>query len=480
MWRPDRSGDKPIYQQIAEHIERRIAFGELPPGSALPSERKLAQQWEVNRSTVIQAYEELRASGLIESIPGSGRRVSRYKWGIAPKHTPPNWRQYAEGGTFMPNLPFIRRLREAKRSETPLIDFSSGELAADLFPNDAVRKLMKEQPFTDHLGYHDPQGYLPLRETLTAYLQRYHQIQATEASVFITSGSQQSLYLITQCLLSPGDAVAIEDPSYAYSLPMFQSAGLRLFRLPVDEGGARPEDVVALHRKHKLKMIFLNPNFQNPTGSVLLPARRKRMLELAAELGVPIVEDDPFSLTACGDMPLPLPLKSLDTDGTVLYIGSLSKIAASGFRIGWLIAPQEIVSRLTDARLQMDFGLSIFPQWIANAFLQSEHFPQHLHELRQALKARRDLLLESLRQLLPEEISCRRPEGGLNLWCKIRQPISDSRLLEEGIKRSILFVPGSVYGSESGYVRLSYSRPGLSDIPVGAARLAEAIRAARL
>lgn len=475
MWKPDRTVKKPIYQQIADYMERRIAFGEFPPGSLLPSERKLADTLGVNRSTVILAYEELRASGLIESAKGSGTKVTRHKWGIAPKQ-PPNWRTYVEGGTFLPNLPFIRRIREElRKAPGELIDFASGELAPDLFPNDIVRMLLREQPFEEDLGYDDPQGYSPLRETLVPFLKRQLGINSTESSILITSGSQQSLYLVTQCLLSPGDTVAIEDPSYCYSLPMFQSAGLRLIRLPVDEHGMNPDDIVALHRQHRIRMLFLNPNFQNPTGSVMPLERKIRLLSIAADLGIPIVEDDPFTLTAFDGNPPPT-LKSLDTTGNVLYIGSLSKIAASGLRIGWLIAPRAVVSRLTDARQQMDFGLSRIPQWVANHFIVRGHFERQIQFLRKRLLEKRDELTHGLHTVMGSSVTFAEPQGGLNLWCKINREVDDFKLLDEAIKRGVLFVPGSVYGSDHGFMRISFARPQMDDMRPGLTHLSEALQ----
>ncbi len=473
MWKPDRSIKKPLYRQISEHIEQRISFGELPPGSLLPSERKLAEQIGVNRSTVVQAYEELRAAGMIESITGSGTRVSKHKWGLSPKQTP-NWSRYVEGGTFLPNLPFMRRIREVQSGEQP-INFASGELAPDLSPNDAIRSLMLKHSFQDHLGYGDPQGYIPLRVALSSFLLKHRNIHATDESILITSGSQQSLYLITQCLLSPGDAIAIENPSYCYSLPMFQSAGLRLFGLPVDKQGVNPEDIKALYRQHRIRMVFINPNYQNPTGTVLSHARRTEILACCEQLGIPIVEDDPFSLTSIEDQP-PLPLKTLDQNGTVLYIGSLSKIAASGLRIGWMVAPQSVINRLADARQQMDFGLSIFPQWIAAHFLETCNINLYLSQLQASLRSRRDLLAGALQRVLPAEITFDLPHGGLNLWCKINESVNDYALLENGMKQGVIFVPGSVYGPESGYVRFTYARPAVEEIEPGVDKFAEALR----
>lgn len=473
MWKPDRSSSQSLYQQIADDIERRISYGEFPPGSQLPFERKLAEQLGVNRSTVILAYAELRALGIIESRTGSGTRVSKYKWGAMPKHTP-NWHRYVEGGSFLPNVPFFRRIREALQKDKTLIDFASGELGADLSPVTEINMLINENHYTD-LGYDNPQGFAPLREALVTYLSHNRGIRTTESSILITSGSQQSLYLITQCLLTPGDAVAIEDPSYCYSLPMFQSAGLRLFRLPVDHHGIRPEDVRALYKKHRIKMIFLNPNYQNPTGAVLNAERRVELLNVASELGLPIVEDDPFSLTAYDGTP-PLPLKSMDSVGSVLYINSFSKMAASGLRVGWMVAPHSVVDRLADARQQMDFGLSVVPQQVAAQFLKSSYFQPHLERLRMHLLYKRNLLIEALQKELPDLVSFTIPQGGLHLWCKINSEVNDNKLLEEAIRNGVIFVPGSVYGSDSGYVRFTFARPKAEEIVPGISKFATSLR----
>ncbi|TBL74514.1 PLP-dependent aminotransferase family protein [Paenibacillus thalictri] len=474
MWELDRHSGKPLYEQIADHLEQRISYGEFPPGSLLPSERKLADQLGVNRSTVILAYAELRAMGIIESRSGSGTRVSTSKWGATPKHTP-NWSRYAEGGSFLPNLPFMRKIREALNQHPSLIDFASGELAADLAPMEEIAELMSEHRYTSYLGYDNPQGYIPLRQALVSYLNTYRGIQTAESSILITSGSQQSLYLITQCLLSPGDAVAIEDPSYCYSLPMFQSAGLRLFRLPVDQHGICPDDIRSLYKKHRIKMVFTNPNFQNPTGTVLSAERRKQLFEVTSELGLPVVEDDPFGLTAFEDAP-PMPLKSMDVNGSILYIGSFSKIAASGLRIGWMVAPRSIVERLADARQQMDFGLSVIPQQVAAQFIKSAYFLPHLERLRTQLHFKRDLLIESLQKELADLVTFTPPRGGLHLWCHLRPQVHDGKLLEESLKRGVVFVPGSVYGSDSGFVRFTYARAKTENIGEGISRFAEALR----
>ena len=472
-WEVDREADKPLYQQIFEIIEEKIAYGELPSGSLLPSERKLAEQLKVNRMTIVHVYDELQASGLVERKKGSGTRVSTHKWGILPKGVT-NWRKYIESGSFLPTYPLIRRIREEAKQMKDGFNLSSGELSADLFPARFLQASFAEQTFPHNLGYEHPQGHLTFRKTLANYVKEYHHIQTTSSSVLITSGAQQALYLITQCLLNPGDAVAIEAPSYSYSLPLFQSAGLRIFALPVDANGINPEDIIALHQKHQIRMIFLNPTFQSPTGTVLSDTRRNKLLEISSQLGIPIVEDDPVSLLSFEDKKHD-PIKSFDQSGNVLYIGSLSKVVASSLRVGWIIGPQSVINRLADARQQIDFGISIFPQLIANQFLQSPEYPKHLHFLRQELYERRNEMISALKEYLGEKVEFSIPTGGLHIWCKLNQDVDDRKLVEEGIKNKILFMPGSVYGSPNGYVRLTYAHLPRESIKEAISRFAEAL-----
>ena len=472
-WTVDREADKPLYQQIFEFIEEKIAYGELPSGSLLPSERKLADQLNVNRMTIVHVYDELQASGLVERKKGSGTRVSTNKWGILPKGVT-NWRKYIEGGSFLPTYPLIRRIRDEAKQMKDGFNLSSGELSADLFPARFLQASFVEQTFPNNLGYEHPQGHLAFRKTLSDYVKEYHNIQTTSSSILITSGAQQALYLISQCLLKPGDAVAIEAPSYSYSLPLFQSAGIRIFGLPVDDNGINPDDIMTLHQKHQIRMIFLNPTFQSPTGTVLSNTRRKKLLEISSQLGIPIVEDDPVSLLSF-EGKKPYPIKSFDRSGNVLYIGSLSKVIASSLRVGWIIGPQSVINRLADARQQIDFGISIFPQLIANQFLQSSEYPKHLHFLRQELLGRRNEMISALQDNLGEQVEFSIPQGGLHIWCKINQDVDDRKLVEEGIKNKILFMPGSVYGSPNGYVRFTYAHLNQESIKEAIARFAEAL-----
>ncbi|GAB7388166.1 PLP-dependent aminotransferase family protein [Bacillaceae bacterium] len=472
-WKPDKQSDVPLYLQIADYIQKRIVYGEYPPGSVLPSERALAKTLGVNRGTVVAAYDVLYSKGMVERIKGSGTKVSADVWGLT-KNRIPNWDLYIERGSFLPSLPLYQQIRD-EIHERDLINFASGELAHDLMPYQVFRNILTKRPFNQSLGYEHPQGNLDLRETIVNHLKKYKDIDCTSQSVLITSGAQQALYLITQCLLNPGDAVAYEDPSYAHSLPIFRSAGLKTFTIPVGEDGLDPEDIVALYRKHRIKMVFLNPIFQNPTGTVLSLEKRKRVLTITEELGIPVVEDDPYSLITFSERINTSTLKSLDKKGSVLYISSLTKLVASGLRIGWIIGPHNVIKRLADAKQQIDYGHSIFPQWVAFEFLNSETFETYLQQLKQKLLEKRNLLLDALQQELSNHLSFQIPEGGIHLWCRLQSEINEYRLLEESLRNGVVFVPGSLLGSKSGYIRLTFGRAENGLIKEGVVRLKKAL-----
>ncbi|WP_338469493.1 PLP-dependent aminotransferase family protein [Niallia sp. XMNu-256] len=472
-WTLNRKADKPLYQQIYEIIEERIAYGEFPPGSLLPSERKLAQELSVNRMTIAHVYDELQASGLVERKKGSGTRVSTHKWGILPKGVT-NWRRYIESGSFIPTYPLIKKIRDEAKQMRDGFNLASGELSSDLFPNSLLQSSFTGQMVSSELGSVHQQGHPLFREAIASYVKKEHGINTTSSSVLVTSGAQQALYLITQCLLNPGDAVAIEAPSYSYSLPLFQSAGVRIYGLQVDKDGINPDDIVKLYEKYQIRMIFLNPTFQSPTGTVLSESRRMKVLEISARYGIPIVEDDPVSLISL-EGEKQFPLKSIDQSGNVLYVGSLSKVVASSLRVGWVIGPQSVINRLSDARHQIDFGLSIFPQLIATKILQSSQYENHLQRLREELLERRNEMALVLKEILGDRISFTIPSGGLFIWCKMNGKVDDHRLVDEAIKNKFLYMPGSVYGAPNGYARFTYARLKKEEMREAVLRFADAL-----
>lgn len=471
-WRPDRKAKKAIYKQLAEYLENGIADGTFPPDKPLPSERYLAKELNINRSTVVAAYDELESNGLIQRNRGSGTTISKDIWGITKKRIP-SWNRYIEAGSFLPNLPVTQRIRK-EAVEHKLINLASGELSEDLFPIAYLREITSTRSFIGSLGYDHPQGNEILRNTITEHVRQFRKIETSPSSILITSGAQQALHLVVQCLLKPGDAVVLEDPSYNYNLPIFKSAGIKPFYLSVDKNGINSEELLSLHRKHRIRMIFLNPAYQNPTGSILNEKQRKAILDISSEHGIPVVEDDPYSLTSFTGKQVPT-LKSMDVHGNVLYISSLSKIVASGLRIGWIIGPKPVIERLSDAKQQIDFGHASFTQWIANDFLESENFNSHIKRLVGKLENRRNQIVKSLKFYLKDQVEFSVPQGGIHIWVKIKKDFNEIHLLEESIKRGVIYVPGSTLGSKKGFVRFTFARENEASIDEGMKRFSEAL-----
>lgn len=474
QWKPDKAIAEPIYKQIARYFEEQIMCGDLAPGSPLPTERELARLLQVNRSTVTAAYEELRSTGLITSAQGSGTWVNHHHWGVAPRNIP-NWQRYTNGGTFLPALPLVKRIREAAFDRS-IINFAKAELAPNLMPATILEQLLRDDTPLLSLNYLHPKGDPDLREAIAAHLQKHFAISVTPEEIMVTSGAQQALHIITQCLLNPGDAIAIEGPSYTYSLPLFVSAGLRLHRLPVDQDGLRPDDILTLYKKHKIRMVFTNPTFHNPTGSTLSLTRRKEMLRICEELRIPIIEDDAFGAITLenSDVP-PLPLKALDKNGLVIYIGSLSKTVSPGLRIGWIAGPKTVIERLSDAKQQMDYGTSSIAQRLLFSYLANGHWEEQTVHIRVHLTQRRDTMLRALSSHMQDKATWNEPKGSYHIWCQLNHPIPDEHLLTNGIQEGVLFTPGSVFGAESGSIRLTYSWEDEQLIEEGIRRLRKTI-----
>ncbi|MGE8035638.1 PLP-dependent aminotransferase family protein [Lysinibacillus sp. NPDC093692] len=471
-WKPDRKAKKAIYKQLAEYIEKGIADGTFPPDKPLPSERYLASALNLNRSTVVHAYDELESMGLIERTRGSGTTISKDIWGITKKRIP-SWNRYIEAGSFLPSQPVTQKIRK-EAVEHKIINLASGELSEELFPKKILSEITSTRSFIGSLGYDHPQGNEILRTTIAKHVKKSRGIETKPSSILITSGAQQALHLIVQCLLKPGDAIAIEDPSYNYNLPIFKSVGIQIHYLPVDKDGINPEDLELLYKKHRIKMIFLNPYFQNPTGSLLNKKKKEAILDISSKLGIPVVEDDPYSLTAFSGDKIST-LKSMDRNGNVLYISSLSKIVASGLRIGWIIGPTSVIERLSDAKQQIDFGHSSYTQWVANDFLESENFQIHIKSLIKELEKRRDKIIESLDTYLKNQVEYSIPQGGIHIWCKILKNYNETQLLEESIKRGVIYVPGSTLGSKDGFVRFTFAKEDEDSIDEGIKRFAEVL-----
>ncbi|TNU29632.1 PLP-dependent aminotransferase family protein [Bacillus velezensis] len=456
----------PKYIQIIQFIKEKIGNGEWPIGSKIPSQRTLAKHFEVNRSTVITALEELTADGLIEGRMGKGTVVTNNTWTLLAKNSAPDWDQYVTSGIQQPSQKIVQEINKSE-SNSDLIQLSKGELSHEIFPLAVMKEIIgKVSQNIEAFGYEEPKGYLPLREALSGYL-RTNGIQASPSSILIVSGALQAIQLISMGLLQRGSTVYLDQPSYLYSLHVFQSAGMKLTGVPMDHDGLLPEHIRMARGERGRAILYTNPCFHNPTGILMSKKRREEILAASENTQLPIIEDDIYRELWIDEIP-PDPIKTIDKNGHVLYIGSLSKTLSPGLRIGWIVGPEPVIERLSDIKMQTDYGSSSLSQRVAAEWFISGEYQQHLEQVRSQLKVRRELALSVLETHLKDVATWNIPKGGFFVWVKILPSISMKLLYTKALSKGILLNLGSIYAEEKGnYIRLSYAYASLEDLQKG-------------
>ncbi|MBB2483292.1 PLP-dependent aminotransferase family protein [Bacillus sp. APMAM] len=474
-WKPNKSSSVPLHKQITDYIKEKISNGEWTLGYKLPPQRTLAKVLEVNRSTVVTAYEELIAEGLIEGKSGSGTRVVNNTWNLLATTPPPDWNSYVSFGTHKPNLPTIHEINQAEFSPN-IIRLGTGELSPHLIPSTSMKKVFHQLSNREiSYGYEEPKGLLPLREQIANYLKTIG-IPASPSSILIVSGALQALQLISVGLLHRGSTVLTEKPSYLHSLNVFQSAGMHLVGIPLDKEGIQANLIQQYKKQQKAALLYTIPSFHNPTGTLMTLERRKQLLDICHQEQLPLIEDDVYRELWFDENP-PKPIKAFDKHGLVLYLGSLSKSLSPGFRIGWIVGPEPVVEHLADIKMQTDYGSSSLSQWAAVEWLSSGLYYEHLHEVRQQLKTRRDFTLDTLNKYFSDIAVWEKPTGGFYIWLRLLPSLSMRRLFEMALTEGILLNPGNVYDNQADqYLRISYSFASLSNIENGLKRLSKIVK----
>ncbi|TFI73147.1 PLP-dependent aminotransferase family protein [Carnobacterium divergens] len=460
MWSliPYNNQKIPLYQKIMLLIEEQIKIGNLPVGSPIPSERKLAELLEVNRSTVTRAFEELSDRGIIIRKKGSGSYVNTEKWGL---QTQPiiNWQPLFGVKTAIEKSPYQRKIDALKKSGKmqTYLDLSNGDLPTDLVPALKTPELswgeliQKENEMTTN-----QLGILSLRQSVQRHLAKNYQMKVPLEEILITSGTQQGLFLIAQGLLKPGDTIGVEAPSYFYSLPLFQATGVRIVPLPIDKEGVMMGPLAEACLNYPIKMIFINPIFQNPTGSIMSFERKAALLEFCQLRRIPIVEDDVYGgLTFSTDEVTPL--KKMDQKNQVIYLGSLSKYVGQHLRIGWMVAPQNIVTQLAHIRHQIDSGLSVLPQILADTFLVKDFVSQQAR-LKKELSKRAEYAEDWLTKRFSNKVQFDEVKGGYHLYARF--PKLDvkafNQLLDDLLEENIIVGEGQFFGDTVPAMRISF------------------------
>ena len=367
-----------------------------------------------------------------------------------------------------------------------IISLAGGLPDPKLFPREeiaeAARTVILEMG-EKALQYSPTKGVDAFLEAVRRFLQRHNVAVRGEDDLIATTGSQEALYLIAKVLVDPGDYVVVEEPSYLGALNAFRHYDARFLTVPLDENGMVTEELEKVLKRARseglrVKLIYTVPTCHNPAGTTMPDDRRKHLLELAEEYDLLVVEDDPYSFITFEPMRF-TPLKTLDRSGRVIYTSTVSKIMAPGLRLGWIVAPAELVAKFELAKQAIDLHTPTLNQYIAARLLDSGVIERRFDALRRVYREKRDAMLEALEQHMPEGTRWTRPIGGLFVWVWLPEHINARKLLEKAIERGVAFVPGDAfYASGRGHntMRLNFSYPSVDEIREGVRRIGEAIR----
>ncbi len=376
-----------------------------------------------------------------------------------------------------------------KLTEKPdIISFGGGLPAPDVFPvaqfQEACQKVLTDFG-AQALQYSTTEGYTPLREQIARHTTRYG-IEINPDNILITSGSQQALDLLGKVFINPGDHILVESPTYLGALQAWNAYGAEYVTVPMDKSGMNTEALEEALRAGP-KFIYVLPNFQNPTGVTLSLKRRQRLIELADQYGVPIIEDDPYGQLRFEGEHLP-PVVVLDDrfrgncsecyHGNVIYLSTFSKTLAPGIRLAWIIAPPEVIVKLVQAKQGADLHTASFNQMVAHEVSRGGFLDEHIKLIRKVYRERRDIMLGAMDRFFPPEVDWTHPEGGLFLWGTLPKYLNSADVLKLSLEKKVAFVPGEPFYANGGghnTMRLNFSNATPEKIQEGIRRLGEAI-----
>ncbi len=370
-----------------------------------------------------------------------------------------------------------------------IISFAGGFPDSAMFDVEGIRAAsnaaLAEEPGAA-LQYGATEGYNPLREQLAAFMASKGAKDVAADNLIVTTGSQQALDLLGKTLISPGDKVIVEGPTFLATIQCFRLYGAELISAPIDGNGVKTDELEKLIAEHKPKFVYLIPTFGNPSGAMLSAERRKAVLEMAVKHNTLIVEDDPYGDLYFGDAPPPSLLNlSATVPGSrelLVHCGSLSKVLSPGLRVGWMIAPAELLGKATMCKQFSDAHTSTFAQATAAQYLKAGRMPATLARVRKVYGERAQAMGDALRKELGDAVDFVQPQGGLFVWARLTGAggkVADGNVLaKRAIDKGVAFVPGTPFfcaNPDHATFRLSFATADVEKIREGVARLGQAI-----
>ncbi|TDX52748.1 PLP-dependent aminotransferase family protein [Orenia marismortui] len=469
----DKNSNRHLYIQLYSQLRELIEMGELKEHSKLPSIRKFSKELGVNNVTVVNAYNLLEEEKLVYKKVGSGTFV-------APKEIVQDEEEiYLDDDIYIDeDTKFADKKGMLK--EDQLINFATAAPTPDLFPIAPFKRLLNKVLDRDGgyaFGYQKSQGYMPLRDSISKYIKSYD-IDAKLDEIQIVSGAQQGIDILAKTFLDYGDTVFVERPTYPGAISVFKSRKANIVDITIESDGINVEELETKLKVNKAKFLYLMPNFQNPTGYSYSQEKKNKILELAREHDLLIIEDDCLSDLNYGANKK-LSLKSQDTEGRVIYIKSFSKIFMPGLRLAFLIIPQRYFNDILLSKYMSDIFTDGLVQRVLDLYFREEVWEKQISKVEKTYQKRYEVMIKSLKSNLPVEINFNPPLGGLNIWLELPEGISGKKIHDKGLKEGINIAPGQVFYNsqrEENKLRLSIAAVTTKEIETGIKILSKIIK----
>lgn len=479
----DKNSKTALYKQIIEQIASQIINGTLSPGYQLPPERQLAKTLGVNRTTVLNAYKELKAEGLVDSHVGKGTVVLERRY-IEMQPTSvrnaPIWEHFLSEYSKRINGETVNDMLELV-NRTDIISFAAGLASLENRPIKALQGIEKDLLESDDrtpLLVSPVAGFSSLRNALSDYMKEKGCF-CQPSEIMILSGSQQGIDLVARTLINPGDIVFIEEPSYFPAIDSFKAAGAKLLGIPMMNDGMDVDVLDQLLQRYHPKLIYTMPTYHNPSGITMSMSKRIRILELIDKYRVPTLEDSAYS-ELCFDGNVLPSLKSMDKSGYIIYINTFSKTVYPGLRLGWLCAHKKLIQQLVAIRQLMDVHSNCLSQQIIERFIRNKGIDDYIKLVCEEYKHRRDIMIEAFEQYAPQGLLWNKPEGGYYIWCSLPQGISATKLVPKAAEYGVAVLPGTSFfltkQQGESFLRLNYTYAPQNDIDKGVKALCDAVK----
>ncbi len=372
-----------------------------------------------------------------------------------------------------------------KLTEQPeIISFAGGLPAPELFPLKEMEEVdvaILRKEGRQAVQYGTTEGYIPLREKIAKRMKQSFSVDCTADDLVITAGSQQGLSLLGQVFLNKDDIVLLESPSYLGAINAFKLNFPKFIEVPTDDKGMIPEELDKIMAANdRVRMIYVIPDFQNPTGITWPLERRKQFMEVVNKYNVPVLEDDPYGELRYDGERIPS-LKSMDTKGNIIFLGSFSKIFMPGLRLGWILGAPEVLDKVVKLKQAIDLQTSSFAQRQASYFIDMFDLDAHVEQIKALYGKRRTLMYESMQKYFPEGITFTYPEGGLFTWVTLPEGMDAKELMPKALAKNVAYVPGGPFypnGGNANHFRLNYSNMTEDRIVDGIHRLGDVLKEA--